>query len=237
MIPAEQLEKEFTYIADDEWVIGSFLAEMSGGGPFVEENVAISSLAQDEIGHADLLYNEVLKINPLVKWDNADGFVYLRSPAEFRPSALVSTKTSDWAVLCIQHYFYECSDRYRLSNMIQLVEGSLKDVLQQISREENYHYRHWETWVKKMTLTPEGKRRLQVGIHQLWPKFLGVFSDTFLEEDHNLFNQVKNKLTSLGYNTPAIKKVTFERDVLSVDVMRLISDSRYLTEGGKGTKW
>jgi ring-1,2-phenylacetyl-CoA epoxidase subunit PaaC len=237
MIQTEQLAKELTYMADDEWVIGSFLAEMSGGGPFVEENVAISSIAQDEIGHAELLYNEVLKISPSLHWNDADGFVYTRSDSEFRPSVLVSTKNTEWAMICIQHYLYECSDRYRMSKLIQLVDGKFKDVLRQILREETYHDRHWATWVQKMTLTSDGKTRFQESINLLWPKFLAVFTDTFLENDQELFNLVEKELTSLGYDTPAIKKAAFPRDVLSVDVKRLINESRFLTEGGVGTKW
>jgi ring-1,2-phenylacetyl-CoA epoxidase subunit PaaC len=237
MMQSEQLAKELTTIADDEWIIGSFLAEMAGGGPFVEENVAISSIAQDEIGHAELLYNEVLKINLSLQWNDADGFVYTRSASEFRPSALVTSKNTEWAMICTQHYLYECADRHRIRKLIPLVDGNVKDALRQILREENYHQRHWETWVKKMTVTSDGKRRLQESIQTLWPKFLAVFTETFLENDVELFSSVEKELTSLGYDIPVVHKPDFPRNVLSTDVKRLIKESRSLTEGEVATKW
>ncbi len=43
-------------MADDEFVIGSSDSEWTGIAPLLEEDVAMSSLAQDEIGHAAALY-------------------------------------------------------------------------------------------------------------------------------------------------------------------------------------
>jgi len=43
-------------MADDEFVIGFSDSEWTGVGPILEEDVAISSLAQDELGHAQALY-------------------------------------------------------------------------------------------------------------------------------------------------------------------------------------
>ena len=43
-------------MADDEFVIGFRDSEWTGIAPMLEEDVAFSSLAQDEIGHARLLY-------------------------------------------------------------------------------------------------------------------------------------------------------------------------------------
>ena len=43
-------------MADDEFVVGFRDSEWTGIAPMLEEDVAFSSLAQDEIGHARLLY-------------------------------------------------------------------------------------------------------------------------------------------------------------------------------------
>src|SRR5689334_23660482 len=43
-------------LADDEFVIGYANSEWTGIAPMLEEDIAFSSLAQDELGHARLLY-------------------------------------------------------------------------------------------------------------------------------------------------------------------------------------
>ena len=43
-------------VADDEFVIGFWDSEWTGIAPMLEEDVATSSIAQDEIGHARALY-------------------------------------------------------------------------------------------------------------------------------------------------------------------------------------
>jgi len=43
-------------MADDELVIGFSDSEWTGIAPILEEDVAMSSLAQDELGHAQALY-------------------------------------------------------------------------------------------------------------------------------------------------------------------------------------
>ena len=43
-------------LADDEFVIGFWDSEWTGIAPMLEEDVATSSIAQDEIGHARALY-------------------------------------------------------------------------------------------------------------------------------------------------------------------------------------
>jgi ring-1,2-phenylacetyl-CoA epoxidase subunit PaaC len=237
MIQAKQLAKELLYMADDEWVIGSFLAEMSGGGPFVEENVAISSIAQDEIGHAEILYNEIVDLDSSFDWESADGFVHERPISEFKASSLVSTKRIDWEAIVVQHYFYETADQFRVEQLIQAVEGHTRNVLGQIAREERYHHRHWHTWLTKMSAATEGKQRIQEEINQYWPEFIGIFHGTFLADDQTTFQKVKNELTALGFFTPEIKEGFSGRDVLSDDVKKLITQSRVLVEGMSGGKW
>ena len=85
-------------LADDEFVTGYANSEWTGIAPILEEDLAFSSLAQDELGHAKLLYELLagLRIeeapNPQSKIRNlksADEIAYGRSPAGFRHAQLV----------------------------------------------------------------------------------------------------------------------------------------------------
>src|ERR687893_522867 len=49
-------------MADDEFVIGFWDSEWTGIAPLLEEDVAFSSIAQDEIGHARVWYEMLARL-------------------------------------------------------------------------------------------------------------------------------------------------------------------------------
>ena len=60
--------------ADDEFVIGFWDSEWTGIAPMLEEDVATSSIAQDEIGHAKALYEMLAELTG----NDADAIAYGR---------------------------------------------------------------------------------------------------------------------------------------------------------------
>src|SRR6266545_1799735 len=52
----EEVQRTLLEIADDELILGWRDSEWTGIAPFLEEDVAFSSIAQNEIGHARALY-------------------------------------------------------------------------------------------------------------------------------------------------------------------------------------
>ena len=68
-------------LADDEHFIGARHTNWIGLGPFLEEDLAFCSIAQDELGHAIALY-ELL----LAGAGDLDEFALMRSPGDPRLS-------------------------------------------------------------------------------------------------------------------------------------------------------
>ena len=71
-------------IADDELVLGWRNSEWTGIAPLLEEDVAFSSIAQNEIGHARAIYQ-------LLAGD-ADALAFDRAPEEYRCAPLVELR-------------------------------------------------------------------------------------------------------------------------------------------------
>ena len=65
----EALAELLLSVADDEFVIGFWDSEWTGIAPMLEEDVATSSIAQDEIGHARALYDLLATITELADPD------------------------------------------------------------------------------------------------------------------------------------------------------------------------
>src|SRR5437773_9639930 len=87
-------------IADDELVIGWRDSEWTGIAPTLEEDVAFSSIAQNEIGHARAAYE--LAAREL--GTTADELAFDRSPDEYLCTPLVQLRLLDWAHAIARHY-------------------------------------------------------------------------------------------------------------------------------------
>src|SRR5689334_25271479 len=91
---AVALEGLLRSMADDEFVIGFSDSEWTGIAPLLEEDVAMSSLAQDELGHAAALYGLLAGIIGT----DADALAYDRAPDDYRHCRLLDHGRGDWAM-------------------------------------------------------------------------------------------------------------------------------------------
>ena len=67
-------------LADDELILGHRLSEWTGWVPYIEEDLALSSIAQDEIAHARML----LDILSVIDGRDPDALALGRTPGEYR---------------------------------------------------------------------------------------------------------------------------------------------------------
>ena len=121
-------------MADDEFVIGFSDSEWTGIAPLLEEDVAMSSLAQDEIGHAAALYDLLGELTGT----DADALAYDREPAEYRHARLLDHGRGDWAMTIARRYLYETSDAIRLEAVVDGSWRPLADLCAKLQREERY---------------------------------------------------------------------------------------------------
>ena len=99
-------------VADDELILGWRDSEWTGIAPFLEEDVALSSIAQNEIGHARALY----ELAAAELGTTADALAFDRSPAEYRCAPLVELRlVPDWARTIARRVLYEAADELRLA--------------------------------------------------------------------------------------------------------------------------
>src|ERR1700749_642525 len=97
-------------LADDELILGWRDSEWTGVAPTLEEDVAFSSIAQNEIGHARALYE--LAAREL--GTNADALAFDRQPDEYRCAPLVQLRLLEWAPAIARRWLYEQADAVRL---------------------------------------------------------------------------------------------------------------------------
>ena len=153
-------------IADDELILGWRDSEWTGIAPTLEEDVAFSSIAQNEIGHARALYE--LAASEL--GTDADALAFDRRPDEYRCAPLVELHLMDWAHTIARRYLYEEADRMRIDALKAGDDAELAGLAAKIDREETYHRLHAEMWAGRLRSEP----RFRDAVEELWPYALGV---------------------------------------------------------------
>jgi ring-1,2-phenylacetyl-CoA epoxidase subunit PaaC len=157
---SERAQRLLEY-ADDELILGWRDSEWTGIAPFLEEDVAFSSIAQNEIGHARALYE--LAARDL--GTTADELAFDRSPEEYRAAPLVQQRRLEWAHTIARHWLYECADEIRLAALKASDDDEVAGLAAKMDREEVYHRLHAQMWADRLRDEP----RFQDAVQALWP--------------------------------------------------------------------
>ena len=184
-------------IADDELFLGWRDSEWTGIAPFLEEDVAFSSIAQNEIGHARALY----ELAAAELGTTADELAFDRPLDEYRCAPLVQLRRLEWARTIARRWLYETADEIRLEALKHSEDHELAGIAAKMDREEAYHRIHAEMWVDRLLATDEGRARLDEAVDELWPYALGVLDD-------ELRPQLRARLEArLGRTLPEVEPV------------------------------
>jgi ring-1,2-phenylacetyl-CoA epoxidase subunit PaaC len=156
--------------ADDELVLGWRDSEWTGIAPFLEEDVAFSSIAQGEIGHARALY----ELAAAELETDADALAFDRSPDEYRCAQLVELRlVHDWAMTVARHWLYETADALRVAALMESDWPELAGLAAKMDREEAYHRMHAQMWADRLRTSAESER-FEDAVAELWPAALGL---------------------------------------------------------------
>jgi ring-1,2-phenylacetyl-CoA epoxidase subunit PaaC len=171
--PIVGLDELLLSMADDEFVIGFSDSEWTGIAPLLEEDVAMSSLSQDELGHAAAFYALLADL----RGTDADSIAYDREPADYRHARLLDHGRGDWAMTIARRFLYETSDAVRLEALADGAWAPLADLLAKVRREERYHQMHVEAWFDRLArASGEPRDRLSGALDELGPDAGTVFS-------------------------------------------------------------
>jgi ring-1,2-phenylacetyl-CoA epoxidase subunit PaaC len=157
----EQEQRSLLEIADDELIIGWRDSEWTGIAPMLEEDVAFSSIAQNEIGHARALYDLVAR----ERGTTDDELAFDRAPEEYRCSRLVELRLLEWEKTIARHVLYEEADARRLQRLKRSDDPAVAGLAAKIDREEAYHRLHAQMWFERL----RGEPRFTAALDELRP--------------------------------------------------------------------
>jgi ring-1,2-phenylacetyl-CoA epoxidase subunit PaaC len=155
-------EQALLGLADDELVLGWRDSEWTGIAPLLEEDVAFSSIAQNEIGHARAVYSLLS--------DDPDALAFDRKLEEYRCAPLVELHLLEWAHTIARRWLYEVADEIRITALKDDSDPAVAGLAAKIDREEAYHRMHAEMWHDRLRDEP----RFRAAVEDLWPYAVGM---------------------------------------------------------------
>jgi ring-1,2-phenylacetyl-CoA epoxidase subunit PaaC len=154
-------------VADDKLMLGHRNSDWTGLAPILEEDIAFSSIAQDEIAHAQALYElagELLDTS-------ADALAFGRDPEAYRCCAIVEIPDDfDWAFALARQLFCDHYDALRLQRLAQSSHAPLAALARRLHAEERVHVDHADSWVRRLGRGSDDARdRMQAALDALAP--------------------------------------------------------------------
>ena len=167
-------------LADDEHMIGARHTSWIGLGPFLEEDLAFCSIAQDELGHAIALYEFLLddEGRPV---DDLDGFALMRDPGDYRSCELAEIECSDWNDSLVRHWLYDRAESLRWEALRGSSVERIGVIADRALREESFHRAHAEQFMSR--IAPDRPEQILDSISRLLPIARSVWTPTAGESD------------------------------------------------------
>ncbi|MGH7709589.1 MAG: 1,2-phenylacetyl-CoA epoxidase subunit PaaC [Vulcanimicrobiaceae bacterium] len=155
-------------IGDNALVLGQRLAEWTGHGPVLEEDLALTNVALDLIGQARLWLSYAGEVEG--RGRDEDRLAYFRGQGEFRNVLLVERPNGNYADTTARQFLFDTWHFHLLSALSASSDGRIAAIARKAVREVAYHVRRSGDWVVRLGDGTElSHRRMQAAIDDLWP--------------------------------------------------------------------
>lgn len=191
-------------LADDELVVGHRHSEWLGLSPFLEEDLATASIAQDEMGHARAIYAVVWP-----DWPDRDALVTLRPPGDWRCCAMVEADARPWERHLVRHLLYDIVEGHRWSALAARDPHTFGPLAARVGQEEGWHRRHAIELTRRLAV--DHSARLQAQLVDLWPMVGDLLFGMNDPERSGAMDDLVATLETLGLAAPTTTLVPGDR--------------------------
>ena len=151
--------------ADDKLMLGHIQSDWTGLAPILEEDIAASSMAQDDLSHALVLYEFLgarFSLDP-------DAIAFDRDPCDYRCCDLVTIPDEfDWATSVVKRWLIATFSKLGLVRLTTLREGDLGDRANRLVDEQAIQVAHLNSWMTRLGRgSTESHDRMQASLDLL----------------------------------------------------------------------
>ena len=206
-------------------MLGHRLSEWCGHGPILEEDIALTNIALDLVGEANLVLQRAGRVEG--KGRDQDALAFLRTDREYRNAMMVELPNGDFGYTIVRQFLFSAYAMHQWEALSSSKDADLAGIAAKALKESRYHVRHSAEWVVRLgDGTDESHGRAQDALDDLWRYTGELFITDEVEQ-----SLVTQKLAV----DPASLMAPWRRDVADVvarATLRLPPDG-YMQRGGR----
>lgn len=178
-MPAESFHLDYLLrLADDALILSHRLAEWTGHGPVLEEDIAMTNIGLDLLGQARLLYQHAGALEGAGR--SEDDLAYFRDVPQFRNATMLELPNSgvasagatspDYAFTIVRNALFSAFALVRWERLSASTDPQLAAIAAKAVKETRYHLRHAGDWLLRFgDGTDESHERAQRALDALLP--------------------------------------------------------------------
>jgi ring-1,2-phenylacetyl-CoA epoxidase subunit PaaA len=167
----EGLKRTLVVSGDTELVSAPAYLRAAQHAPRMQSYISVVGIIQDELGHAHIAYRMLRDLGV-----DTDALIYERDPSDFRYPYAFDVPLDSWYEMVVANGFYDRAGFVLLSDIFQHTSyGPWKRALVKVDREETFHLRHGERWMRTLAEDPEHKPKLQAAVDWMFVMTLEWF--------------------------------------------------------------
>jgi len=176
------IKRILTVSADTELISAPAYYLAAQDAPSTNAYVSAMSIIQDEMAHAHIAYRMLEDLGV-----SKEQLVYERRPEDFKYPYAFDVPLESWAELVVANALYDRAGFVLLSDIFEhTTYGPWKRALVKVDKEETFHLRHGETWMRKINEQPGGHETLQRCVDWMFPLTVEWFGLPDSHKRHNI---------------------------------------------------
>jgi ring-1,2-phenylacetyl-CoA epoxidase subunit PaaA len=153
----EGMIRILTVSADTELISAPAYYNAGRHAPTLNAFGSATAIIQDELGHAHIAYRLMRDLGV-----DTEALIYDREPARFKYPYAFDVPLDSWVELVVANAFYDRAGFCLLGDVFRSTTfGPWKRALVKVDKEETFHLRHGENWMRKIAQSAEGRDELQ----------------------------------------------------------------------------
>jgi ring-1,2-phenylacetyl-CoA epoxidase subunit PaaC len=221
----EQLFDYLLRLADSCLILSQRLGEWCGRGPVLEEDLALTNVALDLNGQAQLWLGYAAEVEGQGRTE--DQLTFLRDAHEFRNLLLVEQPNGDFAATIARQFYFDAWHSLLLADLLYSSDRQISAISEKALKEAHYHLRRSAGWVIRLgDGTEESHTRMQRAADDLW-RFTGELFETDATDEAVVHEKIGPDLRSLQIKWTDRVSSTFAEATLT------LPRSDWMQRGGK----
>ena len=212
-------------LGDNALILGQRLSEWCGHGPILEQDMALTNIALDQIGQARSLYQYAAEIEG--KGQTEDDLAYLRDVGAYRNVLLVERPNGNFATTIVRQFLFDAFNYYQFHALCESKVKNLSAIAKKAIKEITYHLRFSSEWMIRLGDGTElSHQKMQTALDELWMYHGELVTPTKVETE--LMQQ------GIAPNLDQIKTQYFQKlnEIIS-QANLTVPQNEWMQQGGK----